>query len=413
MKINLRLAEKVFTVIALLLFTGAIVPLVRQSGGAEQSDSDPLLRVIFYGSYAISLCFLALHWKGFTRIPSNIDIPVLLLTGVAIFSYHWSAMPGLTFRHNVGLVGTTIFAVYLGTCYSLKEQLRLLAWALGIAALLSVIFALFLPRYGLDVFPFQGVWRGVYSQKNLLGRFMTVSSLVFLLIALSSQKYRWVAWTGFSLSAILILLSTSKTSLIVFFTLLILLPFYRALRWQYSKSVPLYIIAILLMACVAVWVTTEAETLLSALGKDATLSGRTELWSTVIAMIEQHPWLGYGYSGFWSGLNAFYLREIVGWPAPHAHNGILDLWLDLGLLGVSIFALSFLMTLVKAVTWVRQAKTWEDFWPIIFLTVMLLFNLTQSSILGRNNIIWVLYVAINVLKPAQHYSSVKLPIGTT
>lgn len=413
MKTLLRFAEKVFTILALLLFSGAVLVLVRQKSGAANPEGDPLFQIIWFGIYGITFCLLAVQWRGFTRLPRNLDKPILLLTGVALLSYYWSDMPQLTLRRSVAMAGTTLFGIYLATRYSPREQLRLLAWTFGIGAVLSLLFAVFLPSYGLDVYPYAGSWRGVYSQKNGLGRNMTLGLFVFLLIALSSHRHRWFAWSCFGLSVGLLMLSGSKTALITFVTILILLPFYRALRWQYTASVPLFIIAILICGSLAIWFTTEAETLLRFIGKDVTLTGRTQLWEAVFTMIQQRPWLGYGYSVFWLSQDAYYgVQQVIRWPAPHAHSGLLDLWLDVGLLGVLIFALTFLNTLVKAVVFVRHAKTLEDFWPIVYLTIMFLFNLSQSSILSRNNIAWILYVAINLWQPVQHYRKPKFPLGT-
>lgn len=403
----LRLAEKLFTIFALILFSGALVAVV---SGGSQVEGNFLFQALAFAVYAITFCLLAVQSRGFTRIPSNTDIPILLLTGVAVFSYHWSTVPSLTLRRSVALVGTTLFGIYFATRYSPKEQLRLLAWTFGIGALLSLVFALALPQYGLDMGT--RAWRGVYVQKNALGNAMSLSSVVFLLTALSSHRYRWIAWLGFGLSFALLVLSTSKTSLVTFLVLLILLPFYRALRWQYTRFLPLFIIGILIIASLTVWIISEAETFLGFIGKDITLTGRTSLWEAVIAMIQQRPWLGYGYSGFWLGWNgdSAYIWQVFSWLPPHAHSGILDLWLDLGLLGVLIFALTFFRSLVKAIALARHGKTLEEFWPLLYLTSMLLFNLTYSTILTRNNIAWVLYVALNFWKPVQHYHSAKSPI---
>lgn len=402
MKTLLKSSEKLFTVISLLLFSRAVLAVVRPR--SDVAEGDLFLQVIWFSIYTITFCLLAVQWRGFTRIPKNVIKPILLLTGIALFSYYWSNAPAVTLRRAVGLTGTTLFAAYFATRYTSKEQLRLLAWTLGTAAVLSLIFAIALPRYGLDVFPFAGAWRGVYIQKNLLGRFMSLNALIFLVIALGNKKYRWLTWSGFGLSVALILLSTSKTALIIFTTLLILLPFYRALRWHYSLFVPILIMGILVIAGVAIWFTTEAETVLGYFGKDVTLSGRTDLWYNVWLMIEQRPWLGYGYSAFWLGAQGFsgYIWNVIGWPAPHSHNGFLDLWLDLGVIGVLAFAASFFTSLGQAFTHLREVKTWEAFWPLIFLTVFFLLNMTQSAILKQNDFIWIIYVAVNFLRPIEN-----------
>lgn len=412
MRALLKSAEKVFTILVLLLSTGAVLSVVRVKGESEL-EGDPLLQILWIGSYGITLCLLAVQWRGFTRIPRKLDKIILILTGIAVFSYFWSTSPQLTLRRSVALIGTTLFGVYLATRYNPREQLRLIAWALGIGAVLSLLFAVFLPTYGLDPLSHLGAWRGVYPQKNTLGRYMVLSSLVFLLIAFSSSRHRWIAWSGLFLSVGLLVMSTSKTSLVVLLTVLILLPFYRAIRWSYTLSIPIFITGILLLASIVILFTAEAETILGFIGKDLTLTGRTDLWGVVFTMIQQRPWLGYGYSGFWLGWGGYSadVWKVFNWLPSHAHNGFLDVWLDLGLLGLSVLVLSFLNTVVKAVAWVRHTKTLEYCWPIVYLTVLLLLNLTYSILLNQNSLFWILYVSINIMNPVQNYRPAKLPVN--
>jgi O-antigen ligase len=84
------------------------------------------------------------------------------------------------------------------------------------------------------------------------------------------------------------------------------------------------------------------------------------------------------------------------WRPDNAHNGYLDLWLQLGLLGVVIFAASFLKNLFKAVTLVRRENSWISMFPLLFLTFLMIHNITESTILFRNQIFWILYTLTSV-----------------
>lgn len=394
MKKILGFAERVFTVLALLLFSGALVSILsRQS---SQAEGNFLFQALAFIVYVSSVSLLAIRWRGFTRLPKNFFQPVLLLVGFAITSYFWSEVPSITLRRSVALLGTTIFGIYFGTRYTAKQQLYLLAWAFGIGGLLSVIFALALPSYGIDFGSTS--WRGVYLQKNILGRVMTISSIVFTLLALSSCKHRHIWWCGAGLSFSLIVLSESKTSLVTCITLLILIPFYRSFRLKYSHFIPLFIISILTIASLAIWTISEVEAVLTLIGKDVTLTGRTDLWDVVFSMIKQRPWLGYGYSGFWLGWDgqySAYIWQVFSWLPAHAHSGILDLWLDIGLIGIILFVIIFLRMAVNAVSLAQRGQTDISIWPLLFISVTLLFNVTYSTILVRNDISWILFVAIN------------------
>jgi O-antigen ligase len=78
------------------------------------------------------------------------------------------------------------------------------------------------------------------------------------------------------------------------------------------------------------------------------------------------------------------------------HNGYLDLWLQLGLLGVVLFAVSFITSLFKAIALIRRENGWIEMFPLLFLIFMAIHNITESTILFRNQISWILYVLISI-----------------
>jgi len=401
--------EKVFVVTALFLFSGGLLTLLRQMSGApgalssDPSQTDPVSQVVFLLLYG-SAAYLVVVWrKRFVRVVAS-DYLLWLLVGLVLLSVLWSVAPEVTLRRSVALLGTTLLGVYVAMRFSIREQLQLLAWALGLGALLSLLFVLALPAYG--VMPGSGDveaegWRGVYSHKNAFGRSMALSAWVFLLLALSGGRYRWVSWGGFGFSLALLVGANSKTGLILFLTLFLLIPLYRVTRWPYTMAVPFLIAAVLIAGGAALWGVAHEGTVLGLLNRDVTLTGRTELWPAIIDMIEKRPWLGYGYSAFWQGWHdpSAYVLLVAQFDPGSAHSGYLELLLDLGLLGVVVFTLGFVRTVVRAADWARFAKAreglWtEGLWPLGYLAYMLLYNLTESAILTRNSITWVLYVTV-------------------
>lgn len=395
----LRCAEKVFVVLSLLIATGAL-SLWRTKTLGMASPTDPLLQAIWFGIYAMSL--LLLFAQPLKRVVGVVarDKLLLVLVGITLLSTLWSTAPEETLRRSVALVGTTLFGVYLAVRYSLNDQLRLLAWALGIGTLLSLVVGLALPSYGVGS---TGMWQGIYPQKNVLARIMVLAGMVFLLLALSSNRHRWLAWAGLGLSTSLLLLSTSKTSLVNFLVLLILFNIYRIWHLHYTLAVPLSIFGILAFAVTANLFLSNLDNVLVSLGRDATLTGRTDIWAAVLEMIWQRPLLGYGYGGFWGDWDSpgAYVWQATYWQPVHAHNGLLELWVNLGLLGVSVFVFGFLINLIRAFNWIQLTKTAEGLWPLVYMTFMFLYNLTENTLLVRNNIFWILYVAVLLSRPIQ------------
>lgn len=116
---------------------------------------------------------------------------------------------------------------------------------------------------------------------------------------------------------------------------------------------------------------------------EMTLTGRVLLWSTLLNFAKAQPWLGYGYFGFWFGIEQtqHLVAKDIGWSAPHAHNGFLDLQLSFGILG-SLILVAVLVTLVRKA--LRERETTVGLWSMLLVLALLIQNLSESSLLQCN-----------------------------
>lgn len=423
MKDLLRLAEKSFVVIALLYFTSSFefffgaLPSVDysnpQSTTASQAGSS-ILFLLQSGVLAFTFLLICTQWQRFIYVASKRKF-LWAVVGLTVASILWTTVPDLTSRRSIVFLGTTCFGFYLSARYSLKEQMRLLAVSFGINIVFNIVYSLAFPALALEHGAHEGALRGIYIQKNVLGRCMVLSALNFLFLALDIHFYRYLMWTGFCFSVILLVLSTSKTALVVLLLLISLLPLYNALRWNYSFVIPFFTILLLVAGIITILVIGNTETILSALGRDVTLTGRTGIWAVVINKITTHPWLGYGYLGFWRGLegDSADIWYETFFLAASAHNGFLDLALDLGLVGLLFFTLSFLKSCWRAIAWLRLNRSIDGLLPITYLTFLFLYNLSESTLITPpNNVYWPLYTAITtsiLIQPIQIVKNKTLP----
>jgi exopolysaccharide production protein ExoQ len=398
----LLLAEKIFTIVSLLHYLGGPLAVIL-SGGENEGDTPGgtnsylLVQLLFFVNYTISFLLLVLRWKSVAYIISKDRVNNTLLA-VAVLSYFWSAAPSVTLVRCIALVGTSIFGFYLATRYSPKEQLYLLAWTLGLAMLLSVIFAIALPKYGIMSGIHTGKMRGIFTHKNALGKSMVLSSIIFLLLALDARKKRLLMWGGFGFSILLLSISKSSSATITLSILAIVFLIIRAVRMPYILMIPTICLLSVIGLFLNLWLSDNIPSLLSSIGKDTTLTGRTDLWPAVLDKIWQRPWFGYGFSGFWGSWKseAAYVWRVTGWDPPNAHNGLLDILLDLGLLGASIYLIGFGFSFFRSIAWVRQHHTAESFWPFLYLTYFWFSNQTESAFLRQNDIYWLLYLVVTL-----------------
>lgn len=399
-----RLAEKVFVVFTLFLSTTALIPLLIEKEDPAAATQDAFSPILFMGIYIVTLLLIIQRWKSFVRVAQK-NIWIWLVVGIAMASLFWSVAPEITQRRSILLLGTTLFGIYLAMRYTLREQLQLLAWVCGIVVVLSFLLGIALPSYGLMTFQeggaHAGAWRGILPHKNILGRFMNLSAIIFLLLAISNsifhRKYRWVLWAGFVLSIALIILTTSKTALVVFLTLTIILPLYSALRGNYTQVVPSMIALVLVGGSAATLLLDNLPVIASALGKDLTLTGRTDIWAVMLELISERPLFGYGFNAFWQGWDhevTAYIWRTLEWESPYGHNGFMDLLAELGISGLAVFFLSYVTACIRAIIWLRMTKTVEGLLPIMYLTFLFMYNITESSLLITNSMLWILYVSM-------------------
>lgn len=402
-----KFLEKPLTIFTLIFLTGLLYFESFYYDPDPKLDAPPVFNPFFsvgallqYGIYGITLFLLLSRWKGSIRTALR-DKLVWFLTGTAIISFLWSDFPDESLRKGLTTFQSTYFGLYLASRYSLKQQLEMLAWALGIVAVFSLLFSLAFSGVAIESGANAGAWRGPFGQRNPFARLMVLGALVFLLLALDSRRHRYLLWGGFGLSVLLILLAGSKTALLLLIILTLLLPLYRALAWNGTIAIPLMITVLLVTGSIAVLVVGNWENIILGLGRDPSLSGRTQLWEMAIEKISERPWLGYGYQGFWQdGGEATMIWRSEGYRPPHAHNGFINISLDLGLLGLFLFVMILAITYLRAIAWSRSGKTITELWPISFVTFIFLYNQSENTIIAQNFIFWVLLVAVSLsMKP--------------
>jgi exopolysaccharide production protein ExoQ len=392
---KIKLTEKILTILLLLIAVGALTIHPAQEVSMSTLGGDKLDTLFNIVSYLILFYFLLSYWKGFIYVITKSPFQFLLLA-IVIFSLLWSEDLSSSLTYLRGLIRIYFLAVYLAMRYSLREQMRLIAWALGVAASLSMLFSAFVPGYIHQSPELVDMWSGIYGHKNELGYMMAWSAGVFLHLALSINRYRWLMWALCGVSVCLILLSRSTTSLTILLTMISLLPLYKFLKkTNYKLQVIMITSALMLLIIFSILLLNNAETVVGTSGKDLTFNGRSDLWELVISKVLERPWLGYGFSGFWTSNAASKLRATYDW-ASNAHNGFLELLLELGFVGFLTFAVAFVRFFVMALTRIISvAKKPEDYWPMQMLVIIVIVNFSEARLLTPSwN--WLMYVTTSL-----------------
>jgi exopolysaccharide production protein ExoQ len=391
----LATGEPLFAVIVLLFFMGAVFPVWRNPehwfGDARASDS--VAFIVQLSVYVLTFLLTIRVWRPvFAALRTNPLLTTLLI--LALLSVLWSAVPGFTLRRAVALMATTAFGLYLGARYAPSQQVRLFAYALGISVVLSLIFVAFFPRYGIESGPNEGAWRGVFIQKNTFGRYMVMA--VVTLLCLPARRWGRMAKI-FCIAVALVLLAgaVSAGSYVMMAASFLLIFLYRLLYLPRKALVPAGMVAAILLGLGAVLLLMNSGALFDVLNRTSSLTGRVPLWNALFYTGARHAWFGYGYVGFWA-IENHNIWAMIGWTPLKAHNGYIDLWLELGLAGLSIFVLYMITVARRCVQLVRAERTLESQWPVLMLSVILLHNFVESDLLITNGFMWIVFVAIAV-----------------
>lgn len=393
-----RFAEQATVISALVLSTGAFVNLFPGELGIENVEQGQVFSQVLWTILYISMFFyVRREFRNLVRIAWQDKLYVLLL-GWAGLSIVWSIDQQVSVRHFVVLVLTSLFGVYLAFRYSLGEQLRLVAISLGIVIAASIAACLLFPDYGITADEFSGTpqWQGVFTHKNTFARMAVLAALILVLYFIRRRKSLMIL-IGVCLLFVLVVFTQAKTSLVYTVIGLVAFLFVRVFKKNPASRKKVLLLGISTFGGSATWICFNWERFVGALGKDPTITGRTVLWALSFTWIWKRPFLGYGYDAFWSDYYgpAADFRAAAGWlEAPHAHNGLINLWLDLGLIGVLIFVLGFVLAYRTAWNLAKVAKTAQGLWPITFLTFLGAYSLVETAFLSRNDLIWVLYVSL-------------------
>jgi exopolysaccharide production protein ExoQ len=380
----------------LLLTSGAFIGLVvdesynLSSVAAGDEHAQIMWGVIDF--IVVVICLL--HSRHLLRVASRQPL-LLAFVGWATLSLAWSDDPQLTLRRIVGLICTTALGFFVGMRLDMKALLRMLAWAMALAMITSVIAALFFPKFGIMSSPEGSAWRGIFTHKNELGRTMGIAIIVFICMIWESRQNR-VIYLGFlSLAVALLALSNSITSIVVTVGT-ICIGFFWKLRLRSIQKVGLLALAALAGLSATLLLQDRMESVFALVGRNGTLTGRVPLWHLATDAVLRRPLLGAGWDAFWPGTGGDYIRSLIHWDAPHAHNGFLELSLNIGLIGLVIFMICNYDCFRRAIWYAKDHSQPFRLWPLLFYTYTFLFFFTEAPPVDRHTLMFVLFCSISV-----------------
>ncbi len=388
----LRRIEQLIFLALIFQFSTALIALLFTDLNNPDYES-PVARLLWYPGYALILLLALRQLPLVARLAVFNPLLILCVLWCGL-SFIWSYDPGVTFRRSVALLITTLFGLVIAARYDWNAMVQRFAAVFGVLAIISIILGLFFPQYGVMSEIHVGAWRGAWVEKNYMGGAMT-KGVVIMMCAFAMRPDRGWLWVPLGLMCfMLVILSTSKTALLITMGMIAGFIAIRIFRRFPILRIPLMYVILFGIGLFATLMTTIPEEMFALIGKDPTFTGRTDIWNGLIASIKQSPLLGYGYGVYWLDPlgPSYYVRLELEWGIPSAHNGWFETWLSAGVVAVLLFTALYIMTLMLAIDRIEKGGT-ETYWAVLSTVMFLLFSMSESTILQQNDLSWVMFVA--------------------
>jgi exopolysaccharide production protein ExoQ len=367
-------------------------------GYMEGSFIDAVVQLLFTLSGLAILSRRKIDWGPF--LVQNKWVWLYFLFGA--ISILWSDFPFISFKRLIKAMGTLVIALVVLTDEDPYEALWIVLRRLAILVLpVSIILCKYFPEYGR--LPHHGNWTytGITTGKNMLGQLCLISGIYYswhlLLNSDNSEdglrKHPSPAMSCFFLGMIayLLFLANSATSLLCLIIAICIFLFGRVPEVA-RRPQQYFISGTLLLVMLGLLDETFnlQETVLSAIGRGKDLTSRHPMWEDLLRMTA-NPIYGSGYESFWLGDNLKYLLYKYG-GIIQSHNGYLETYLNLGIIGLALMAANIVSGFIKAINWLTENYSVAIMRLSIIVTVTL-YNWTEASFYGVNNMFLLFFVA--------------------
>lgn len=390
--------ETLCIVLALSVLLGAYTGLPLRLGGQQLDGGavNPFNTVGMAFVLTLTLVTAGARWRAMLFVLRH-GGPANLLLGLALASLLWSEEPEVTLRRWLSLMQAALFGYFLLAAFPVARVLRLLATSIGLAMLASAAVALALPAAGTMQEPsLMGAWSGVFMHKSQLGSVAALGVLCFGWLWRNEPGRR--AWNtlGVLLCIGMAVMAQSRSAQLVILLSVSFAAFLPLLRMPgLIRLWAAYGMALTASVFAAVMIMFFGD-IMTALGKDASLTGRVPVWATLLQVALQRPFGGHGYSAFFitdsAGVEDAWRH--AGWVMWTAHNAYLEILLQLGVPGLALVCWIILEQIVRSLReCIAGDLPWASF-ALIYGLCHLAMSAVESTAFRGGDIVSMLLVML-------------------
>jgi exopolysaccharide production protein ExoQ len=311
----------------------------------------------------------------------------------------WSDYTFVAFKRWIRSLGDLVFVLIVFTELQPTVALRKLLSRAGFVLVpLSVLFIKYYPDLGREYNPWSWVpaYTGVTQNKNELGMLCLIFGLgsVWCLLHLALHRdgthrfRRMVPYVAIVAMVVwLFWMANSMTSLSCFgmaATVMVAVSF----RPVYRRPALLHLLTGGVI-CVALYALFFSADMVQSLGRDPTLTGRTAIWDAVLS-VRGSALVGTGFESFWLGSRLHKVWEMTMPGLQEAHNGYLEVYLNLGWVGV-IFLVGLIVTGYRNLIAGFRGDAGKANLRLAFFIAAVIYNFTEAGF-RETTLIWIFFL---------------------
>jgi O-antigen ligase len=377
-----------------------------QSSPEQYLEGSPIDRGIYMVLLSAGLIVLLGRMRSVSRLVKE-NGPIVIFIAYCAVSISYSDYPGVALKHWIKSLGDYVMILIVLTDRDQSNAVKQVLARPGFLLLpLSVLFIKYYPDVGRA---YAAHWDatqfsiGVAEDKNMLGMTCLVFGLAALWRLLNElggyRNTRIIAVHGTVVAMAIWLLakSQSMTSLSCFLLTGALLAATTFLRIARKPAFVHLMVAAILMVCLSTLFLDSAGGILQSMGRDPTLTGRTEIWKNLLD-VPVNPVLGTGFESFWLGERLERLWAIPGMHINEAHNGYLEIYLNLGWIGVALMAGIMVAGYRNVVRLLRQDPEAGRL-RLAYFVAGAAYNLTEAAT-RTMSLMWIAFLFSMIAVPA-------------
>lgn len=360
------------------------------ASAAAFEDGNPLNRITTVVLLLLALGILvsrSFDWRKFL----SLNLALTAFVGFALISFCWSDFPLVALKRWVRDFGSYMVMLVILTDRRPTDAVRIVLRRLSYLLVpLSIVFNKYYPGLSKQYDPFSGFgyYIGVATSKNMLGLLCLISGLFFFwdtairwedrrlrrtrrILLLNGAFFAMTLWLLYTAK------STTSSICLILGCLAIAAAYSKVFRRRPGLLKGLIPVAFLVYLLLSLGLGMRGS-LAEAVGKDPTLTDRTKIWGFLLGM-HTNPIIGVGYQSFWVGprLQWFWQNAGLG-HLNEAHNGYLEVYLQLGLIGVVLLAIFLVSSYRRACRRLNSDFNLAVFGMAIWM-VVLFYNLSEAA----------------------------------